>query len=230
MTALNNEKHTSPVILFSPYGGQLEAKGFTRSEADREELRDIVTEIVKKGNKVVVLANGTSWGTRETAEALQASLPDDVRSEVFVVDPGKDFRLPTYFSAYADLNLMVEGKMAHTAGNIGKPFRVFLKPGASQRRWIPYGQAEHGVVDDISQVLGRLQAQWTARSDRATVMKGGIDLDPDRMNLNMKDPVEPLEFNFTRVQFEALNAASGVSPVIINIIPLEDLRTFLSVP
>lgn len=233
MKELKNENHAAPVILFTPYGGQLEAKGFTRSESDRKELQEYMTKFVEKGFKVVLLSNGTTWGSLEVAQESRAGLPETVRSSVAVVDMKKDFRVPTYFSFYADFNLTVEGKMGHTAGNIGKPFREFLRPGASDRKWIPYGQAEYGAVDNIDQILIRFQDQWRSKGrdgGRGSASKslGGIDLNADRIDLMTKSAGAEMEFDFSPAQLEALRAASGIQPVIIKAEPLKDIRRFLT--
>ena len=57
---------------------------------------------------------------------------------------------------------------------------------------------------------------------------GGIDLTPSNMNLQMQNAGEAIKFELNPAMMAQLQSAPGFVPVIINIQPLKDLRTFLS--
>jgi DNA mismatch repair ATPase MutS/CheY-like chemotaxis protein len=60
--------------------------------------------------------------------------------------------------------------------------------------------------------------------------RGGIDLTPAHMNLQIRNTGEAIKFHIDPAQLAQLQNAPGFVPVIINIQPMRDLRAFLGVP
>jgi hypothetical protein len=56
---------------------------------------------------------------------------------------------------------------------------------------------------------------------------GGIDLTPANMNLQTQNAREWIKFHLDPAQLEQLQNAPGFVPVIINIQPMTDLKSFL---
>jgi ADP-heptose:LPS heptosyltransferase len=188
MVAIGNElqdgRYKTPVVLFNPYGGESESKGFSRNAVDQQELIKILSEIVDKGYKVVLLPNSKSWGTREIATDLLNSLPEQIRKNCVVSDdPMTDAKLFKYYVGFSDYVLTVEGGMMHLAFNMGKPFGVVIKPGAGPAKWIPYRRTSmQGVVQDVGDAV-RLYRERRIEQDNAMstwqdFVVGGIKENP----------------------------------------------------
>ena len=62
------------------------------------------------------------------------------------------------------------------------------------------------------------------------MLKGGVDFQLNKMNLEMQNSGQEIKFNSNPVMLEHLQRAPGFVPVIINIQPMNDLRLFLGVP
>ncbi|MFH0753732.1 MAG: hypothetical protein V2A70_04130 [Candidatus Omnitrophota bacterium] len=63
--------------------------------------------------------------------------------------------------------------------------------------------------------------------DNENINAGGIDLNPDRMGLTTQSNDQGIPFNIDAAQFKRMRAATGITPVIINIEPLGSLTQFL---
>lgn len=61
-------------------------------------------------------------------------------------------------------------------------------------------------------------------------MKGGIDLDPSRLELKTKDSGQAVIFNVDPAMLQKMRQAAGISPVIIGVQPLTSLAEFLGAP
>jgi hypothetical protein len=64
----------------------------------------------------------------------------------------------------------------------------------------------------------------------AAMDNGGIDLTPDKMPLEVKQKGEGIQFKIDPAQIEQMKNSSGLTPVIINILPLKNLHEFLNLP
>lgn len=147
---------SSPIALVNPYGGIHWLKGYPpdRPEGLVVELSGLVNE----GYGVVLLPNGTPWGSGEAADRVLSRLPPAVRRRVVVApDPAaadqdrdvalterpelshadRTMRLFKYFTASADLVVTVEGWMAHLAYALGRPFRLVLQAQSGPLDWCP---------------------------------------------------------------------------------------------
>jgi len=58
-------------------------------------------------------------------------------------------------------------------------------------------------------------------------LKGGIDLDPRKMDLQVRDNGEKIELNIDPAMLKQLQNAPGFVPIILNIRPMDDIRIFL---
>jgi hypothetical protein len=67
-----------------------------------------------------------------------------------------------------------------------------------------------------------------ASEDKA--MKGGIDFTANRTPLEIKNGGLAIKFHINPAQLAQLEHAPGLSPVIIGIRPMKDLKAFLGVP
>jgi hypothetical protein len=63
--------------------------------------------------------------------------------------------------------------------------------------------------------------------DRA--MKGGIDFNSGKMDLEVKNNGGAIRFNLDPATLQKLENSDGFTPVILNIAPLNDLPAFLGV-
>ena len=145
-----------PTALVNPWGGADRLKGYLpeRPEMLAAELAGLVAE----GYGVILVPNGTPWGTREAAELVRDQLPPQARGHVAVApdpsdeDSGRCFllterpdlayadrimRLFKYFVARADLVVTVEGWMGHLAYALGRPFRLVLRAQSYRDPWYP---------------------------------------------------------------------------------------------
>ena len=95
---------------------------------------------------------------------------------------------------------------------------AFLEETVRSIRAQGYGNLEHFVVD------GGSTDGSAALIER---LSGGIDLTADKMNLNIKDNGQALEFKIDAAMMSQLQSAPGFVPVIIDIKPVGDLPAFL---
>ena len=151
-----SDSRARPVALVSPYGGAEREKGYIPDRPDllAEELAGLVAE----GYRVVLVPNGTPWGTREAAAHARDRLPPTVRDHVVIApDPAEEdptrhrylterpdlphadrvMRLFKYFVARADLVVTVEGWMGHVAYALGRPVRLVLRARSFSYDWHP---------------------------------------------------------------------------------------------
>ena len=175
MRQMGNDKKiellNKPVVLFNPYGGETEEKGFYRSYKARQDMIQLITEMVQKGLKVIILPNATSWGNKKIAEELYGLLPEEIRQNCVVApEPTDDPRMYKYFVTYADYILTVEGGMMHLSFNLGKPFSVILKAGGGRANWLPYGRTARQKyfenTDEIAQVANQRRIEKLGKTSR----------------------------------------------------------------
>jgi hypothetical protein len=94
--------------------------------------------------------------------------------------------------------------------------------------WAVAGRGSEGVKDRLDVVAGLLEGGDTAVLDRA--QNGGIDLTSDKMNLDVRRQGEGVQFKIDPAQIERLKGAAGLTPVIIDVLPLKSLHEFLNLP
>ena len=75
----------------------------------------------------------------------------------------------------------------------------------------------------------RLSTKRTGNKNKSQLSKGGIDLTPANMNLQTKNAGEGIKFHMDAALLAQLQNAPGFVPVIINIQPLIDIRSFLGI-
>jgi hypothetical protein len=194
-------------------------------------LVKIIEEVVAKGYKVVVLPNGTAWGTKKIADGLMKMLPEGVRDNVVIGPEPTDPRMFKNFVGYSDYVLTVEGGMMHMAFNMGKPFGIILRFGAGAAKWIPYGRSSstQNIVRNVGDTVGAYRGRWVGQ-DKAMFSntdKGGIDLASAGTNLQVQNAGEGIKFRLDPAMLKQLQNASGFVPVIISIQPIMDFRQFL---
>ena len=145
-----------PIALVNPWGGADRIKGYLPEQPER--LAAELAGLVAEGYGVVLVPNGTSWGTREAADRVRDKLPPQARGHVAVAsDPSEEdaawrlllterpdlayadriMRLFKYFVARADLVVTVEGWMGHLAYALGRPFRLVLRAQSYSSDWYP---------------------------------------------------------------------------------------------
>jgi hypothetical protein len=126
-----------PVALINPFGGAERLKGYVESNLD--ELADRIRETISEGFFVVLLPNGTPWGTRALALKVVGMLRPEERRMVSV-GPDLAIQLVMHFIRFADRVISVEGWTIHAAYVLGKPFRILMLPYSYLTGWLPYGR------------------------------------------------------------------------------------------
>jgi len=141
---------------------------------------------VAEGFFVVLLPNGTPWGTQALASDVVRRLPAEARASVVVApDPqgrtgdrkhrrasgpetlshaDQIMRCFKYFAMYADLAVTVEGWLMHLAHQLGKPYRLLLLPYSHLFAWHPYGSDRH------QRVVANMSATWGEGSPAADLL------------------------------------------------------------
>jgi FMN phosphatase YigB (HAD superfamily) len=155
-----------PVALVNAFGGGGEWKGFTlrdpfkelQQPSDYASLASQLRYLVQKGYFVVLVPNGTDWGSHFLAqEVLDVLLRGDEALDHIVVapDPEKSSRNEDaidpskttsskylkYWSSYADEIFTVEGGLMHLAYALGKPYGTKLVSQSGLAPWSPYGES-----------------------------------------------------------------------------------------
>ena len=155
ITARNHEHR--PVAVLNPFGGGHSLKGYVDADGVAAEIGRLVAD----GYYVIVLPNGTPWGTGVlTAEAVRRVAPDQRRWVAVGPDPNDREtvlaptvpRLPRLSAAdyamrlvlqwirRADLVVTVEGWMVHAAYCLGRPYRALMLPYSEPEQWTPFAQ------------------------------------------------------------------------------------------
>jgi len=156
-----------PVALFNPFGGNRELKGFVEQTLPAAAAE--IERLTAEGYFVVLLPNGTAWGSAQSALDLANRLsPECRRHTATAPDPAdpaaaqqvhhdvpgappllhQDYvtRQFLYFARYADLIVTIEGWLVHTAWCLGKPYRVLYAPYCQREPWSPYARtARQGI-------------------------------------------------------------------------------------
>ncbi len=167
-----------PIAMVNPFGGRGALKGYV--PATRDGLAREIRALVAEGFFVVLLPNGTPWGTRAFASGVVRLLPAEARASVVVApDPqgrpadrkprrasapetlshaDRIMRCFKYFAIYADLAVTVEGWLMHLAHQLGRPYRLLLLPYSHPFAWHPYGSDGH------QRVVTNMNATWNEGS------------------------------------------------------------------
>jgi ADP-heptose:LPS heptosyltransferase len=153
------------VALFNPFGGAEPLKGFVERQIDK--LSAVIRRLIRENFFVVLLPNGTPWGTASlAAEAIRRLEPHEQAQVVVGPDPAcgseatphsvpgapdlthsdRVVRMVTYFIRFADLIVAVEGWMAHAAYCLGKKYHLLMMAYSCDDRWHPYAATRHQQV------------------------------------------------------------------------------------
>jgi hypothetical protein len=98
---------------------------------------------------------------------------------------------------------------------------------------IPDDPEENPADEDIEEALERalvpvrLRQRTMETADSALLSKGGIDFNTDKVNLEVQNNGQDVQFLIDPKQLAELQNAPGFVPVIFNIQPLKDVRSFL---
>jgi hypothetical protein len=162
------------VALLNPFGGAEPLKGFVERQIDK--LSAVIRQLIRENFYVVLLPNGTPWGTASlAAEAIRRLEPHEQAQVVVGPDPACDseatphtvpdppalthpdrvVRMVTYFIRFADLIVAVEGWMAHAAYCLGKKYRLLMMACSYPDGWHPYVVTRHQQI-----ALGLLQCAY----------------------------------------------------------------------
>lgn len=91
------------------------------------------------------------------------------------------------------------------------------------------GSVRQGLLNGISGAVGMGQipslAGAAANSDFA--MKGGIDFNPNKMNLELQNKGGAINFNFDPAMIQQLQNMPGFAPVVIDMHPIGSVQMFL---
>ena len=160
-----------PVALLNPFGGAEPLKGFVERQIDK--LSAMIRQLIRENFYVVLLPNGTPWGTASlAAEAVRRLEPHEQAQVVVGPDPAcgseaaphtvpgapalthadRVVRMMTYFIRFADLIVAVEGWVAHAAYCLGKKYRLLMMASSYPDGWHPYVVTRHQRI-----ALGLLQ-------------------------------------------------------------------------
>jgi hypothetical protein len=161
------ERNTSgrPVALVNVFGGIEMLKGFVEQsfEAAAAEIKRLTGE----GYFVLVIPNGTAWGSAASALKVAERISPEHREYVTIApDPASSedlhehipgapplrhpdyvMRQFLYFAHYADLIVTVEGWLMHVAWCLGKPYRVLMAPYSHPQEWHPYARTHRQGVE-----------------------------------------------------------------------------------
>jgi hypothetical protein len=171
------ERNTAgrPVAMMNAFGGTEKLKGF--AEATFEAAAAEIQRLAGEGYFVVLIPNGTAWGTAACARELADRIPAECRKHVAIApDPAGSEELHEqipgapplrhpdyvmrqffYFARYADLIVTVEGWLMHVAWCLGKPYRVLMAPYSHPQEWHPYARTRRQGVESLpAQGSGRL--------------------------------------------------------------------------
>ena len=75
-----------------------------------------------------------------------------------------------------------------------------------------------------------VDAKFKATADAAQVVQGGIDFNPNQINMNVQDNGHEIRLNVDPAMLQRFENAPGFVPVILDIQSLPDLKMFLGVP
>jgi ADP-heptose:LPS heptosyltransferase len=153
------------VALLSPFGGAEPLKGYVERQIDK--LSAMLRRLIRENFYVVLLPNGTPWGTTSlAAEAIRRLEPHEQAQVVMGPDPAgrseatphtvpgapaltqpdRVVRMMTYFIRFADLIVTVEGWVAHAAYCLGKKYRLLMMAGSYPDSWHPYTVTRHQQI------------------------------------------------------------------------------------
>ena len=171
-----------PVALLNPFGGAEPLKGFVERQIDK--LSAMIRQLIREHFYVVLLPNGTPWGTASlAAEAIRGLEPHEQAQVVVGPDPAcgseaaphtipgapalthadRVVRMMTYFIRFADLVVAVEGWMVHAAYCLGKKYRLLMMATSYHDNWHPYAVTLHQQI-----ALGSLQCAYPSSEEERT--------------------------------------------------------------
>jgi len=170
------------VALLNPFGGAEPLKGFVERQIDK--LSAMIRQLIRDNFYVVLLPNGTPWGTASlAAEGIRRLEPHEQAQVVVGPDPAcgseaaphtvpgapalthadRIVRMVTYFIRFADLIVAVEGWMVHAAYCLGKKYRLLMMAGSYPDKWHPYVVTRHQQI-----ALGSLQCASPSPEEERT--------------------------------------------------------------
>jgi hypothetical protein len=154
-----------PVALLNPFGGAEPLKGYVERQIDK--LSAMIRQLIRENFYVVLLPNGTPWGTASlAAEAIRRLEPHEQAQVVVGPDPAcgsetalhtvpgapalthpdRVVRMVTYFIRFAHLIVAVEGWVAHAAYCLGKKYRLLMMACSYPDGWHPYAVTRHQQI------------------------------------------------------------------------------------
>ena len=101
---------------------------------------------------------------------------------------------------------------------------VFSQTNAEIMRSNPEFDEYHSKIFSYRELADKLK-----RDSASLAKKGGIDLTPANMNLQMQNAGEGINFHMNPAMLKQLQNAPGFVPVIINIQPMVNIQTFLGI-
>ncbi|OGW75994.1 MAG: hypothetical protein A2Z72_00420 [Omnitrophica bacterium RBG_13_46_9] len=149
------------IVLFNPFGGESERKGFNTLEApDMKGLIDFLHRFIECGTFIAILPNNTWWGNYEQAEKIRKQLaeayPGDEKYIMLLPQPDHQViegervsKLVKYWINRADHVLTVEGAIMHFACALQRPFTVMRIKGGPQYsgpEWYPPVLADNQMI------------------------------------------------------------------------------------
>jgi len=170
------------VALLNPFGGADPLKGFVERQIDK--LSAMIRQLIRENFYVVLLPNGTPWGTASLAAEVIKRLEPHEQAQVVVgpdpacgseaaphavpgapalTHPDRVVRMVTYFIRFADLIVAVEGWMAHAAYCLGKKYRLLMMATSYPDKWHPYVVTRHQQI-----ALGSLQCASPSPEEERT--------------------------------------------------------------
>lgn len=170
------------VALLNPFGGAEPLKGCVERQIDK--LSAMIRKLIRESFYVVLLPNGTPWGTASlAAEAIRRLEPHEQAQAVVGPDPAcgseaaphpvpgapalthpdRIVRMVTYFIRFADLIVSVEGWMAHAAYCLGKKYRLLMMAYSYSDKWHPYAVTRHQQI-----ALGFPQCAYASSEEERT--------------------------------------------------------------
>ena len=86
----------------------------------------------------------------------------------------------------------------------------------------------HATID--GKVESSTEKEKSEKHDKAMDLKGGIDLNPSKIDMTTKNSGAPIDLNLDPAMFRRMQDSSGVTPVIVGIHALGSLQQFLEIP
>ncbi|MBF0521885.1 MAG: glycosyltransferase [Candidatus Omnitrophica bacterium] len=199
----------------------INTKAYPKVKTQRK-LRTTVFYLLKnlgrlpKGMQILpVDANNTGATIEREGEAKYASFMDEMARERIKYPQGDNFKIiflgtkENIKKRYAELE--ASGLLGHGNDLIGKVKCIVIsnKPTLRNFKYIDY--------EILDKITGPDAAMSSSSENKSP---GGIDLTGDKMNVQVQNEGEGIQFKFDPAMIEQLQNASGLTPVIIDIRPM----------